>query len=210
LKDGINPEELEKKFPAFTDKYRYSGTQIEESSRDIYYLQPLTKIHLFSHINAELSPNSAIKYVLALSSFALLIFIIVCINYINLVIASSEKRSREVDMRKVVGARRSQLVKQFFGESILLSLFAALFSIIIVIIVLPTYNLLIERNLSLNPQFIFFLLCLIVVVGLFSGIYPAFFISSFKPASILGKKFRSSLKGRFLRNILFMFQFVIL
>jgi len=209
LKNGTDPNELEKKFPAFMDKYRYSGAQIEESSKDTYFLQPLTKIHLSSHLNAELNPNNDIKYIFALTSFALLILIIACINYTNLVTARSAQRSREVGIRKVVGARRSQLVKQFFGESILLTLFAALFSIIIVLVILPSYNVLVERDLRFNTPFLFLLFSLIVFVGLFSGIYPALFISSFKPISIIGKKFKSSSKGLLVRNILFTFQFII-
>ena len=209
LRNGTDPKELEKKFPVIIDKYKYSGEQIGESSKDRYFLQPLTKIHLFSHLNAELEPNSDIKYIFALTSFSVLLLIIVCINYINLVTAGSAQRSREVGIRKVVGARRSQLVKQFFGESVLLSLFAAILSIIIVTFVLPSFNVLVERDLGLNTQFLFFLVCLIFFVGLFSGIYPALFISSFKPISIVGKKFRSSSKGQLLRNILFTFQFAI-
>jgi putative ABC transport system permease protein len=209
LREGTDPKELEKKFPVVIDKYKYSGDQIGESSKDTYFLQPLTKIHLFSHLNAELKPNSDIKYIFALTSFAILLLVIVCINYINLVTAGSAQRSREVGIRKVVGAKRSQLVKQFFGESVLLTLFAAIFSIIIVISVLPSFNGLVERDLELNTQFLFFLVCLIFFVGLFSGIYPALFVSSFQPISIIGKKFRSGSKGQLLRNILFTFQFAI-
>jgi putative ABC transport system permease protein len=142
-----------------------------------------------------------------LASFAFLLLIIVCINYVNLVTAASAQRSREVGVRKVVGARKSQLVKQFFGESILLTLFAALISIIIVISVLPSFNVLVERDLGLNTPFLLFLVGLIFFVGFFSGIYPALFISSFKPVSIIGKKFKSSARGQLLRNILFTFQF---
>jgi putative ABC transport system permease protein len=209
LRNGTDPKELEKKFSSVIDKYKYSGIQIGESSKDTYFLQPLTKIHLFSHINGEIEPNSDIKYIFVLASFAVLLLIIVCINYINLVTAGSWERSREVGIRKVVGARRSQLVKQFFGESVLLTLFAALFSIAIVISVLPSFNGLVERDLGLNTPFLFFLVSLIFFVGLFSGIYPALFMSSLKPVSIIGKKFRSSAKGQLLRNILFTFQFAI-
>ena len=207
LRKGTHPGELEKKFPSVIDKYKYSGVQIGESSKDSYFLQPLTKIHLFSHLNGEIEPNSDIKYIFALASFAFLLLIIVCINYINLVTAASAQRSREVGVRKVVGARKSQLVKQFFGESILLTLFASLISFIIVIFVLPSFNGLVERDLGLNTPFLFFLVSLIFFVGLFSGIYPALFISSFKPVSVIGKKFKSSSKGQLLRNILFTFQF---
>jgi putative ABC transport system permease protein len=209
LRNGTDPKELEKKFPSVIDKYKYSGDQIGESSKDTYFLQPVTKIHLFSHLNGELNPNSDIKYIFALTSFSLLLLIIVCINYINLVTAGSLERSREVGIRKVVGARKSQLVKQFFGESILLTLFAAILSIIIVISALPSFNGLVERDLGLNTPFLFFLACLIFFVGLFSGIYPALFISSFNPVSIIGKRIRSSAKGQILRNILFTFQFAI-
>jgi len=149
------------------------------------------------------------KYIFALASFALLLLIIVCINYINLVTAGSSERSREVGVRKVVGARKSQLVKQFFGESVLLTLFAALLSIIIVIFVLPSFNGLVERDLSIDMPFLLFLVFLIFCVGLFSGIYPALFIASLKPVSTIGKKFRSSAKGQLLRNVLFTFQFAI-
>jgi putative ABC transport system permease protein len=207
LRKGIDPGELEKKFPSVIDRYKYSGVQIEESSKDTYFLQPLTKIHLFSHLNGEIEPNSDIKYIFALASFALLLLIIVCINYINLVTAGSSERSREVGIRKVVGARKSQLVKQFFGESVLMTIFAAILSIIIVTSVLPSFNRLVERDLGLNTPFLFFLVCLIFFVGLFSGIYPALFMASLEPVSIIGKKFESSSKGQLLRNILFTFQF---
>ncbi len=209
LRKGTHPGELEKKFPSVIDRYKYSGVQIGESSKDTYFLQQLTKIHLSSHLNGEINPNSDIKYIFALTSFALLLLIIVCINYINLVTAGSSERSREVGIRKVVGARKSQLVKQFFGESVLLTLFAALLSIIIVISILPSFNRLVERDLDLNGPFLFFLASLIFCVGLFSGIYPALFMSSFKPVEIIGKKFRSSAKGQILRNILFTFQFAV-
>jgi putative ABC transport system permease protein len=209
LRKGTPPGELEKKFPSVIDSYKYSGVQIGESSKDTYFLQPLKKIHLFSHLNGEIEPNSDMKYIFALASFALLLLIIVCINYINLVTAGSSERSREVGVRKVVGARKSQLVKQFFGESVLLTLFAALLSILIVIFVLPSFNGLVERDLSLDMPFLLFLVCLIFCVGLFSGIYPALFIASLKPVSIIGKKFRSSAKGQLLRNVLFTFQFAI-
>jgi putative ABC transport system permease protein len=209
LRKGTHPGELEKKFPSVIDRYKYSGAQIGEGSKDTYFLQPITKIHLFSHLNGEINQNSDIKYIFALTSFAILLLIIVCINYINLVTAGSLERSREVGIRKVVGARKAQLIKQFFGESILMTLFAALLSIIIVISVLPSFNGLVERDLSLNTPFLFFLVCLIFFVGLFSGIYPALFISSLEPVSIIGKKFRSSPKGQLLRNILFTFQFAV-
>jgi putative ABC transport system permease protein len=209
LRKGTDPKELEKKIPSVIDRYKYSGNRIGESSKDTYFLQPLTKIHLFSHLNGEIEPNSDIKYIFALTSFALLLLIIVCINYINLVTAGSAQRSREVGVRKVVGARKSQLVKQFFGESVLVTLFAALLAIIIVISVLPSFNGLVERDLDLNTPFLLFFVCLIFFVGLFSGIYPALFMSSFKPVSIIGKKFRSNAKGKILRNILFTFQFAI-
>jgi putative ABC transport system permease protein len=209
LRKGTHPGELEKKFPSVIDRYKYSGVQIGDTSKDTYFLQPLTKIHLFSHLNGEVNPNSDIKYIFALASFALLLLIIVCINYINLVTAGSSERSREVGIRKVVGARKSQLIKQFFGESILMTIFAALLSIIIVTSVLPSFNRLVERDLGPDTPSLFFLVCLIFFVGLFSGIYPALFISSFKPVSIIGKKFKSGAKGRLLRNILFTFQFAI-
>ena len=209
LRNGTDPKELEKKLPLVIDKHKYAGDQIGEIAKDTYFLQPVTKIHLFSHLNGELNPNSDIKYIFALTSFALLLLIIVCINYINLVTAGSAQRSREVGVRKVVGARRSQLAKQFFGESVLMTLFAAIFSIVIVVSVLPSFNVLVGRDLGLNAPFLFFLVCLIFFVGIFSGIYPALFISSFKPISIIGKKFRSGSKGQLLRNILFTFQFAI-
>jgi len=211
LSEDTKASELEAKFPALLDKYKYADSQRKDSSKTRLFLQPLTKIHLYSHINAEISPNSNIKYIYILSCISLLILIIACINYLNLTIARSAERSKEVGIRKVVGAQKRQLKRQFFGESLLLTILAFAVSIIFVLLVLPVFNTFVERDFHLleNSRLIFYLIVLVVFISTFAGIYPAMLISSFKPVPVMKGAFKTGSKGSFLRNILVIAQFSI-
>ncbi len=213
LHEGVDPDSLENKFPALLKKFKYKGSEIENRDIPTWSAQPLSKIHLHSHLRQEIEANNDVKYILLFSSIAFLILFIACVNYMNLATARSVQRGKEVGMRKVVGARRSQLVKQFLGESTALTLLAMVISIIIVLLALPAFNRLVERQLSLNPatnpQLLLGLVVIIIFVGLFAGSYPSMVISGFRPISVLSGAYIRSSKGSGLRNILVLSQFSI-
>ncbi len=181
--------------------------------RNDFLIQPLTSIHLKSHLFQEINENSDIRYVYILITIAFLILVIACLNYINLTTACSSKRSREVGVRKVVGAHKRHLVYQFFGESIIITVFALILSVIIFLLALPAFISLVDRNLSLdiidNSQIIMLVSVLLFLVGILAGSYPALFISSYKPITVLKGAADKSIKGIKLRNILVTAQFSI-
>ncbi len=176
-------------------------------------LQSLNRIHLYSNINGEISNNGDIKYVILLSSIALLILLIACINYMNLETARSARRGREVGIRKIVGAQKKQLIMQFLGESTFLTILSFGLSILVVEMILPVFNAHFERNISLSLLssviFLLFLFALILFTSLVSGSYLALLISSFKPIAILRGTFTRGSKGTGLRNVLVVFQFTV-
>jgi len=155
---------------------------VQQNTKNNLYLFPLTKMHLYA-----LDGGGLIVYVLAFSAAALAVLLIACINFMNLSTARSERRSREIGIKKVVGAGRMQLVAQFLGESVILSLLALLLAMIIVELVLPVVNS--QASLQLDLEYTLTSLTLLfgvaVLTGLFSGLYPALFLSSLQPISIL-------------------------
>jgi len=208
LKDGIKPDVLEDKLVSLSAEV-FKKNNIESK----LVLQPIEKIHLHSNINGEISANGNIKYVYLFSSIAFLILIIACINYMNLGTARSFQRGREAGIRKVVGAQKSQLMKQFLGESILLTVFSFILSIGVVGIVLPLFNAFFERDITMillgSFKFLPILLALILLTGIISGVYPAFIISSSKPVVSLRRSSNQGSKGFTARSILVVFQFAI-
>jgi len=177
-------------------------------------LQPITDIHLRSHFFDELEVNSDIKYVYIFSAIALLILFIACMNYMNLTTARSLNRAKEVGMRKVVGAKRIRLIKQFLSEAILMSLFALLIAIILVYLFMPLFNNLAGKELSFNPMrnttTISFLFILSLFIGVMAGSFPAFFLSAFQPINIItGKLKLKNFSTTILRKSLVIIQFVI-
>ncbi|UCH95666.1 MAG: ABC transporter permease [Candidatus Aminicenantes bacterium] len=160
-----------------------------KEEKDLAALQPFKDIHLYSNIKYDLPGIGDIKYVTIFSMLALFVLIIACINFMNLTTAKSAKRAKEVGLRKVIGARRSQLIKQFFGESVLLSFFAFLFALILVELMLPAFNQLAAKNLSLNPSNNIFIYLgfvgITLLTGILAGSYPALLLSSFQPVKVL-------------------------
>jgi putative ABC transport system permease protein len=216
LQKGHSAEDLEKKFPAFYEKYlgdRLQKMRQQDPNREAgrFFLQPLERIHLFSHLNFEISPNSDIRQIYFLSALAFIILLIACINYMNLATAQAEKRAKEVGMRKVVGAERRQLIRQFIGESVLYSLVATLLAAILVILLLPFYNSLIGKSIRFHYfhdwEYVICLIGFSVFVGIISGSYPAFFLSAFRPVTVLKGSFRAHSRGSALKRILVIFQF---
>ncbi|MBA3675287.1 MAG: ABC transporter permease, partial [Chitinophagaceae bacterium] len=211
LADGASQKKLESKLVSFSKKYIDNNPNAD--GKQEIHLQPLKDIHLRSQLVGELQANGDITYVYIFSGIALFVLLIACLNFMNLSTVRSIKRAREVGMRKVVGAERSQLIKQFLAESVLVAFFALVVSLLIVVIILPTFNQLSERTLHFNwtsdYKLIISLIALTGIVGLLSGIYPATVLSSFKPVEVLKGSFQKSIRGTSLRKVLVTLQFVI-
>ncbi len=213
LRDGTDPAALESKIHPVIERPLYRQAGMKEPFPKLYQIQPVTEIHLRSHREQEISVNNDIKYVWLFSSIAFLILFIACVNYMNLATARSIRRGREVGMRKVVGARRGQLILQFLGESLATAFLAMGLSLILIKSTLPAFKSLVERQLIFNPaadpQLFLGLLGIVLFVGLFAGSYPALSLSKFKPASVLTRSCSRSAKGSALRNVLVLVQFSI-
>jgi len=173
-------------------------------------LQPLTRIHLYSNYEFD-SAHGDITYVTLFSIVAFFILLIACINFMNLATARSGNRAKEVGMRKVAGAHKTDIIKQFYGESILLAFIALLFAVIFVWLLLPAFNNLAAKELSMNItgnlSILLGLLCIAMLTGIISGSYPALFLSTFQPVMVLKGLRLSGSKGSVFRKILVVFQF---
>ncbi len=213
LHEGADPQVMESKISPVIEIPLLKAAGFQEPYPKIYSIQPVTRIHLHSHRMQEIEANNDIKYILLFSSIAFLILLIACINYMNLATARSLRRGKEVGMRKVVGAHKGQLIVQFLGESLSMALLAMVFSIMMVLMVLPAFNSLVERQLNLNPihnpQLFFGLVFITLFVGLFAGSYPSMRMSGFRPISVLSGAFTRSSKGSSLRYFLVLVQFSI-
>jgi putative ABC transport system permease protein len=223
LRKGVNPVEFQKKLDEEVIKYgspqlkAIIGVSLEQfraaGNKYGYVLQPLASIHLNSHLDYEIEPNSNIIYVYIFSAIAIAILLIACINFVNLATARSEKRAKEVGVRKTLGSTRSYLVGQFMSESILMSIVAVVLAVGIVELLLPSFNGLANKTLSLNlfsnPLSIPVLVCFAVVVGIIAGSYPAFYLSSFHPIDVLRSEVRKGGRKSLLRSGLVIFQFAI-
>lgn len=213
LQEGADPREMESKIAPLIEYPLMKSSGAKEPYPQYFFIQPMLDIHLHSHLMQEIQANNDIKYIILFSSVAFLILLIACVNYMNLATARSLRRSKEVGLRKVVGAHKRQLILQFLGESITMSALAVFFSILLVILSLPLFNNLVQRQLNLNPiqnPYLFLgIIVLALFVGLLAGSYPAIRISSFKPASVLRGVFTRSPRGSSLRNGLVLIQFSI-
>ena len=212
LPENINVEEFQSRIEGIIT--RHSGVRPDVERKP--FLQPLKSIYLYSHLEDEIEANNFVSNLFILSTIAFLILIIACINYMNLATAQSSKRAREVGMRKVLGAQRYQLIKQFMGESILLSLVAMFISLATVELLLPAFSLLVGKPVDFqygqNLLFLtgFFLLALLI--GVFSSVYPAVFLSRHQPIKTLkGVKeaVKTSFGQIFFKKSLVVIQFVV-
>jgi len=204
LQENFNPDDLERKFPEFLKRYGREDV--------VFHLQPLTGIHLHGTIRNDIEANSDIRYVYIFSVIAFLIVLIACFNTMNLSTARSVYRSKEVGVRKVVGAERKHIIRQFMSESIIFALAALVISVFLIKLLLPAFNSLVDRNLSFNffsdNEILLGLFILAIIVGFISGSYPALFLSSFHPVHIL-KGMRVHKGSSAFRNFLVVFQFSI-
>jgi len=187
LNKNSSIESVHEKFPAFYDKYMKSVGESFNASFNLL-TTPLADVHLTSNLAAD-RPTGNISYVYIFSIVALFILLLASINYMNMATAQSSTRSREVGMRKVMGAEKIQLIGQFLSESVILSIIATLLSFFVVFILLPDFNFLTGKEFDwtdiLNPGFIGTILGIGVLIGLISGTYPSFYLSSFMPLNVL-------------------------
>jgi len=221
LNEGADPDLLEEKLPEIVKKY--AGPQIQEnlsiSYEDYiaagngynYFLQPLTSIHLHSQLENEMQVNGNIAIVYIFISISLFILIIACINFMNLATARSSDRAKEIGIRKTLGSSRKKIIVQITLESIIISLISLVIGVLIVSSSLPYFNQLANKSLELNLESMILpvLLGFAILVGILSGLYPAIFLSAFKPSVVLKGRFASGTQGIWLRNSLVIVQFFI-
>lgn len=181
---GFDPKAFEKK----TENFFPTHTDIKEGGWRVL-ARPLLDIHLNSHSGDEIEENSSMSRIIIIGSIALFILLLACINFVNLSTARSSERAKEIGMRKVIGAARFQLVQQFLGESVLISMASLLISIITVKLIMPSFSSLVgtEVGLNYNSDWTTMLLILggVLVVGILAGLYPALFISSYQPVKVI-------------------------
>ncbi len=222
LQPGTDYKIFEKNFKQYIQKHVFPELQqfvkigafedLEKSGNKLHYsLLPLTAIHLYSDYSFEFTPTGNIQYVYIFSAVALFILLLACINFMNLSTARSAKRAKEVGVRKVLGTERKTLIAQFLVESTLTAFLGLLIALAIAYMVLPLFNEVAAKSLSVQDlfsrQILPFLLLLPVVVGLLAGSYPALFLSGFKPIVVLKGNSNTGFKKSNLRNALVVFQF---
>lgn len=200
---------LESKLGTFVEKY-YPESLKKNQLR--HSLQPIEDIHLYSRFDDfDVSLNGDGRYILIFGSIAVVVLLIACMNYMNLSTARAAKRAGEIGMRKVLGAERGELVRQFLGESVLTALLACMLAFLLVEFAMPVFNALSGKKLALfSGEFTgwaFMTLGLGTVVGLLAGSYPALYLSSFQPIKILKGKWKGSAADLFLRKTLVVVQF---
>jgi putative ABC transport system permease protein len=212
LNEKASIEDVQNKFPEFYNKYMKTlGDQFNLSFT--LMTTPLHETHFRQGLGAE-RPSGNKSYILIFSVVAIFILAIAAINYMNMTTARSANRAKEVGIRKVLGADKSQLIRQFIGESIILSLIALAISFLIVLLLMPDFNNFTGKMLTLSPTdnpFIYFEMIVITLfIGLVSGSYPAFYLSSFQPAAVLkGSVSKSGRKSGRFRRLLVIIQFFI-
>lgn len=174
------------------------------------FLHPITDLRLYSKFENGKATGGMIEYVKLFGAIAIFVLLIACINFMNLATARSEKRAREVGIRKSIGSRKKELIFQFLGESILITTFAFLLAIVLVEVSLPLYNTLVSKKLFIdysNPYLWAGAVILILITGTLAGSYPAFYLSSFQPVRVLKGKIQTGKYASLPRKILVTLQF---
>lgn len=209
LSKEVDPNDVEANFPSFIEKFYYDA----QRESITMYLQKMPDIHLHSRLDYELEANGNYSYIVVLSVIAVFLLIIASINFMNLATATAGTRLREIGIRKVTGAERMHLFFQFIGESLFMTLLAMVLSLILIELVLPLFNLYTGKQITfediLTPRYILDLVLLWLFLGLLSGAYPAIFLSSFKPISVLKGNLGSETRSGIARKVLVVFQFTI-
>lgn len=210
VRPGTDPARLEEKFAGIVEKY--SPGLKERNQRDILFLQPVKDIHLTSNLAEEFEANGDGRIVRFLAMIGIFVMVIAWINYINLSTAKAMERAKEVGVRKVMGAFKAQLIRQFLVEAAFINLLAVLVAVVLVALALPYFNTLSGSHFTLidliSPWFLLAVLSLWIIGTLLSGFYPALVLSSFRPVTVLKGKLKNSLRGIMLRKTLVVLQFM--
>lgn len=216
LKHGTDYKAFEAKLDAFSQKH-FQGNKVS-GSVEKFHLQPLAKAHLYSDYEYEIGNTGSATVVWGMLIIAVFIIVIAWVNYINLATARSAERAREVGVRKVTGATKQQLIRQFLTESLLINIIAVVLGVLLMLLAQPAFNKLVGHELSytyllqksMGGYLVTIGLLALLLAGIFvSGFYPAFVLSSFRPIQVLKGKFTTSKKGIALRKVLVVGQFAI-
>jgi ABC-type antimicrobial peptide transport system permease subunit len=190
-------------------KAHYSG---DEHSKPALFLHPLNDWHLYSDFSNGVSVGGAIRYVRLFTIIGAFVLLLACINFMNLSTARSEKRAKEVGIRKAIGSLRGQLIRQFFSESLFIVLLSYILAIGIVVLLLPFFSEVAGKKMTIpfaNPWFWFAGLCFVFITGILAGSYPALYLSSFRPVKVLKGKFRVGKLALIPRRALVVLQFTV-
>jgi putative ABC transport system permease protein len=223
LGEGASIENLEEKIPSLVKQHMESAIRgimnisfdefIAGGSNYAYHLQAVKDIHLRSEMSEDYAKRSSLRNIYIFMIVALLVLSLAIINYVNLSSAKGMERAKEIGVRKIVGATRSEIIKQFLGESILITFISTILGLMLVEIALPYINSVMNLTLSVgyfdNVFVIPSLSGFILVLGVFSGLYPAFVISLYNPLSLFHKESKSSKKGIGFKSLLIVFQYFI-
>jgi putative ABC transport system permease protein len=214
LAPGVDYQAFEDKLPTMIDRHMgetNSGIPMSQTTK--LFLWPIQDIHLYSNLDSEIGSNGNIDYVYIYAAVALFILLIACINFMNLSTARSSLRSMEVGLRKVMGADKLVLVRQFMGESFVMTFISMIIAVGLVYLFLPTFSNFLESPLSLNfisnPEYSLWIAGIVLFVGLISGSYPALFLSGFSPAKVLKGAFKAGKGHENFRAVLVVGQFAI-
>jgi len=204
---GTNYQDVEAKLPDILKQYK------EKASGDKMFLQPVTDIHLHSNVGFELNPNGSAQTVYFLLVISLIVLVIAWVNYVNLATARAGNRAKEIGVRKVNGASRVEVIIQFLLESFCMNFLALLIALSLVTACMPLVSSILEKPLELSllsdKEFLFYLALIYIAGSVLSGLYPAFVLSSFKPAEIFKPSLMFAAKGNSgLREGLVVFQFM--
>jgi putative ABC transport system permease protein len=191
---------------------KVQGDKLGVSFKPVVFLYPMRKWHLYAEFKNGINTGGAIEFVWMFGIIGIFVLLLACINFMNLSTARSEKRAKEVGIRKTMGSLRSQLIGQFFSESILIAIFAFLFSLVIAQLTLPWFSQVADKKMSVlwgNPLFWLTGILFSLVTGVIAGSYPAFYLSSFQPVKVLKGTFKAGRLASLPRKILVVLQFTV-
>jgi ABC-type antimicrobial peptide transport system permease subunit len=205
LKPGVTVEQA-------TRRIRYLPTPHIKDYHEEYMLYPLAKLHLYDHFVNAVADGGRIDTVRLVATIGAFVLLLACINFMNLSTARSEKRAKEVGIRKTVGSLRSQLIGQFLGESILTALLALVLAILLANLSLPFFNQLTAKDMHIpwtSPWFAPLVLAFTLLTGLLAGSYPAFYLSAFRPVKVLKGAVKAGRYASLPRQVLVVLQFTV-
>lgn len=212
LKPGAAPKQLEAKFPAFINRYMANDLKATGRGRN-QFLTKVADIHLYANTEGNVTAGGSLNYLYILISIAIVTILIACVNFMNLSTARSSKRAVEIGVRKVLGAEKASLIRQFLWEAVLLALISFVISILFTILLMPVFEQVSGKEYSFSSnQYTWLIagfLLVTLMAGLIAGVYPAFYLSAFKPVKVLKGRFANSLAAISMRKVLVVFQFVI-